>query len=137
MDISIYRYICQQTRCRIHHFCVLNKCTQILFIIPYISVCKLINLFILFFFFFARPYLVWAHIFQSRFSPMSGIHLENWKTKQNTDFWVLFGLWMSAEKNFKSNFLVKVSTLAICLTFIHLQANYPLCILLIPITYVC
>ena len=33
-----------------------------------------------FFFFFARPYLVWAYVFQSWFSPMSGIHLEKWKT---------------------------------------------------------
>ena len=53
---AVYRYICQQTRCRIHHFSLLNKITQILFIIPYISVCKLINPCI--FFFFARPYLV-------------------------------------------------------------------------------
>ena len=30
--------------------------------------------------FFARPYLVWAYVFQSWFSPMSGIHLEKWKT---------------------------------------------------------
>ena len=33
-----------------------------------------------FFFFFARPYLVWAYVFLSWFSPMSGIHLEKWKT---------------------------------------------------------
>ena len=48
---AVYRYICQQTRCRIHHFSLLNKITQILFIIPYNSVCKLINPCILFFFF--------------------------------------------------------------------------------------